>query len=258
LNLLETIMGERRADVREARQRCPPAELAAMAAGRRHHSLVERLRSGPGPRIIAEMKKASPSAGLICADYDPVSIGRSYEAAGAAGISVLTEPRRFLGRLEHLRDVRAAVRLPVLRKDFVCDPYQIVESAAWGADAVLLIVAALSGEELRRLYEEALAWGLDVLVESHTAAELEAALALERAILGINSRDLRTLRTDLAVARSLAARVPADRLSVAESGIRGRADVLDLASLGYDGFLVGAALLSAGDPGKGLREMVGF
>ena len=207
--------------------------------------------------MIAEVKKASPSAGLLRPDYRPGEIALAYAEAGASGVSVLTEPAHFLGSEAHLREVRQAVELPVLRKDFMCDAYQIVESAAWGADVVLLIVAALDSGSLRELYEAAISLGLDVLAEAHTAGELEAALGLEQAIVGVNSRDLGTLRTDLAVARALAPLIPKERLAVAESGIRTGSDICELARLGYDGFLVGEALMAEGDPGATLRRLRG-
>ena len=256
MNVLESIMAERRADVAEARRLVSIEALNKLAAGREHHSLAARLRRTPGTHIIAEIKKASPSAGLLREDYLPADFARRYAEAGACGISVLTEPRHFLGNERHLCQVRRAVDLPILRKDFLCDPYQVAEAAAWGADVVLLIVAALSPPELRRLYDEALRHGLEVLAEAHTAAEVDLALGLPQAIVGVNSRDLRTLQTDLAVAKRLRAGIPRDRLAVAESGIRTRQDIEELQALGYRGFLIGEALMSATDPGERLRELL--
>ena len=257
MNILQSIMSERRADVEAARKRLPLSELRKLAVGRRHHSLATALAGGKGARVIAEIKKASPSAGLLQPDYQPAAIARAYEAAGAAGISVLTEPRHFQGSDQHLREVRQAVAIPVLRKDFICDVYQVYETAALGADVILLIVAALDARLLRTLYEEAIACRLDVLVESHTADELEQALALKKAILGINSRNLKTLKTDLSVARDLASLIPDGRIAVAESGIRARADIESLASVGYRGFLIGETLMSADDPGARLKQLIG-
>jgi indole-3-glycerol phosphate synthase len=256
MNTLETIMSERQADAESAKRRVPEVELLARSAGRVHHSLVDALAAGQGTHVIAEIKKASPSAGLLRPDYQPAAIARVYEAAGAVAISVLTEPRHFQGSDQHLRDVRAAVKLPVLRKDFVCDPYQIHEAAALGADVVLLIVAALDVRRLKTLYDVAVGYGLDVLVESHTADELRRALELEKAIIGVNSRNLKTLKTDLAVARELATLIPRDRLAIAESGIKTRADIEELERLGYRGFLIGESLLSAGDPATKLAGLV--
>jgi len=256
MNFLAAIMAERKADVQTAKNVVAEAALRELARGRVHHSLVARLRGTPGTRVIAEVKKASPSAGVLRADYRPAELARGYERAGAVGVSVLTAPRHFQGSAQHLREVRRAVELPLLRKDFVCDPYQIAEAAAWGADVVLLIAAALPPPDLRALYEVAIQFGLEALVEAHTAAEVKAALALEHAIVGVNSRDLKTLATDLAIARELAALIPDDRLAIAESGIRTRADVAALERAGYDGFLIGETLLRDPAPGAKLRELL--
>jgi indole-3-glycerol phosphate synthase len=256
MDLLQSIMAERLADVEAARRAVSAAALYELAAQRTHHSLRARLRAGPGPRVIAEVKKASPSAGLLRPDYRPEELAGAYAAAGAVGISVLTEPRHFRGSEQHLCRVRRAVELPVLRKDFLGDPYQVAEAAAWGADVILLIVAALDPRRLRELYDEAVRLGLEVLAEAHTEAELEAGLSLEAAIVGVNSRDLKTLRTDLAVAERLARRIPAERLRIAESGIRTRADIERLEAVGYDGFLIGETLLAAPDPGARLRGLL--
>lgn len=257
MNILERIVAERGEDVARAKLSAPPEELAASARGRVHHRLIERLRSGGMTGIIAEMKKASPSAALLRDRYRPAEIAGVYERAGAAGISVLTEPRHFLGSGADLRAARGACDLPILRKDFLCDPYQILEAAAWGADIVLLIVAAVEEDTLRDLYREAQEWGLDVLVEAHTGPELATALSLEAAIVGVNSRDLKTLRTDLAVARELAAMIPHDRVSIAESGIKSREDIEQLEAAGYRGFLIGESLMSAPDPAEKLRDLLG-
>ncbi|MCE9615650.1 MAG: indole-3-glycerol phosphate synthase TrpC [Lentisphaerae bacterium] len=256
-NVLDQIMAERLADVAEASRRVPPDGLRRAANARIHHSLRARLANAGSTTIIAEMKKASPSAGVLRPDYQPVALAREYHDNGAGGLSILTEPRHFLGSDEHLRAVRAAVDLPILRKDFTGDAYQILEAAAWGADVVLLIVAALDGTRLRHLYETAIDLGLDVLVEAHTADEVDRALELDQAIVGVNSRNLKTLKTDLDVARHLAARIPPERLSIAESGISGRAEVVDLAARGYRGFLIGESLLASGSAGAKLRELQG-
>jgi len=242
--------------VDEARVAVPVEALRERAADRVHHSLVEALGGG-GTSIVAEVKKASPSAGLLRPDYDPGAMATIYEANGACGISVLTEPKHFLGSLAHLEAVRAAVSLPVLRKDFVCDPYQVFEAAAWGADVILLIVAALEEGLMRELYETARGLGLNVLAEAHNEAELERAAKLEEAILGVNSRNLKTLKTDLAVAYELSGRIPADRLSLAESGIKTRDDIEGLFGTGYSGFLIGESIVGHEDPGAKLRELRG-
>lgn len=256
MNILESIMAERRAAVSAASQHVSMAELQSAARGRRHHGIRDSLARNP-PGIIAEMKKASPSAGLLRPDYRPADIGALYAQHGAAGISILTEPRHFLGDGDHLRAVRASVDLPVLRKDFMCAPYQVWEAAAWGADIVLLIVAALDPVELRELHAVAGECGVDVLAESHTAAEIERALDLDEAVIGVNSRNLKTLKTDLRVAIDLAPCIPADRLCIAESGIKTRADILRLDDAGYNGFLIGEALMADGDPAGKLDTLRG-
>ena len=256
LNILEKITGERAADALLAREKVPEAVLLRQAEGRIHHSLKARLSASSGPCVIAEVKKGSPSAGLIRPDYHPAELAGMLRNAGAGAISVLTEPRYFMGSELDLREVRRAVELPVLRKDFVSDVYQVYEAAAWGADVVLLIVAALEHERMVSLYEAAVGLGLDVLVEAHTAGEVTSALELNGGIIGVNSRDLKNLTTDLAVARSLARLIPAGRLSVAESGIKTADEVRDLFGRGYAGFLIGEALMTCSDPAGKLHELV--
>jgi len=255
MDILKAIIDERRADAVAASRAVPVSALAEKAGKRVHRSLAASL-SLPGTRIIAEVKKASPSAGQLVPNYRPGLTARAYEQAGAAAVSVLTEPRHFMGDLRHLDEVRNATNVPVLRKDFICDVYQLHEALAWGADVVLLIVAALEKQELTDLFQAARAMGLEVLVESHSEAELDAALALNGAVMGVNSRDLKTLTTDLAVARRLATRIPGDRISVAESGIKTRQDITDLQSAGYRGFLVGETLLRSSDPASALRMLL--
>lgn len=255
-DILAAIIRQRRLDIAEARQRVALRDLLLAAEGRPHHSLVDRLKAGAPPRVIAEVKKASPSAGLLRPEYDPAAIARDYEAAGAVAISVLTEPHRFQGSEAHLRAVRAAVGLPVLRKDFICDAYQLAEAAAWGADVVLLIVAALDPIQCRTLHREAIELGLEVLVEVHTVAELDTALACDGAIVGVNSRNLKTLVTDLDVAMEMVELLPADALCIAESGIKTAADIKRLGAAGYDGFLVGESLLREASPGEALKRLM--
>jgi len=188
---------------------------------------------------------------------DPGQIAAVYEQAGAAGISVVTEPRHFRGVDGDVAAARAAAALPVLRKDFYSEPYQIYESAALGADAVLLIAAGLDFSQLRDLYIIALAIGLEVVVEVHTADELEMVLPLAKAIIGVNSRNLQSMKTDLNVTRELSRIIPPDRLAMAESGIRTRRDVRELRELGYRGFLIGEALMQSANPGLLLRMLLG-
>ena len=257
MNVLQTIVSQRRKDVEEAKRRIPIDELRKLAAGRTQHSLIERLRTTSGTHIIAEMKKASPSSGILIADYHPADIARTYTETGASGISVLTEPHCFLGSEEHFREARKTTDLPLLRKDFICDTYQVYETAAWGADVMLLIVAAIDRKLLRSLYEQSIECGLDVLVEAHTPTEIKIAMTLEKAIIGVNSRNLKTLKTDLGVAHDLSRIISGNRLSIAESGIRTRADIEQLEKDGYRGFLIGEAILKSSDPAVKLRELQG-
>lgn len=209
------------------------------------------------PNVIAECKRRSPSKGVLRVDYDPVAIASAYEAAGAAAISVLTEPSFFDGSLDHLRAVRAAVDAPLLRKDFTIDRYQLVEARAHGADAILLIVAALDDASLQRLHDEAVREGFAVLVEVHTGEEMRRAAGAGARIIGVNSRNLKTLGVSLDVTLELARSLPRDTIAVAESGIRSRADLDVLSKGGYHAFLVGERLVTQVDPGAALRDLVG-
>ena len=250
----------RREDVRLMQEKVPLETMRREASkARERRSLADCLmRCGPGkkPGIIAEVKKASPSAGVIVAKYDPVSIVKMYEKGGAIALSVVTEPHFFMGSDSHLADVRKASKLPVLRKDFVCDIYQLYESVALGADVVLLIAAALDFHLLRELYVVALAIGLEVIVEVHTEDELEMVLPLAKSIIGVNNRNLRTLKVDLAVSRALAKMIPPGRIAISESGIKTRSDIEEMESLGYRGFLIGESLLRSSNPTILLGQML--
>ncbi|MFH1970246.1 MAG: indole-3-glycerol phosphate synthase TrpC [Verrucomicrobiota bacterium] len=261
-SLLQSIMAERRNDAWQASAYLPLERLERIAAGLpKNRSLKERLTCaqacGRQAAIIAEIKKASPSAGLLCKSYDPAALASTYEQAGAVGVSVLTEPRHFLGRDEDLKQVRQAVNLPILRKDFVSDPYQVFETRALGADVILLIAAGLENSLLKQLYIIALAIGLDVIVEVHTRNEVDRVLPLDQAIIGVNNRDLNTLKTDLAQARDLAPLIPPGRLAIAESGIKSRHEIEDLQARGYRGFLIGETLMKSDNVAATLRELSG-
>lgn len=257
-DLLATIVAAARHSVQERALRCPESELARQASaispgGAR---FLGALASDAGPNVIAECKRRSPSKGLLCPDYQPDRLAAMYEANGAAAVSVLTEPTFFDGSLEHLRRVRAAVDLPLLRKDFVVTSYQLLEAVVAGADAVLLIVAALDDDELQRLHQEATALGLAVLVEVHSQPELTRAEAAGVAIVGVNNRNLRTLTVDLQASRTLITRMPASVIGVAESGLRTSADLVELGQAGYRAFLIGETLMSAPDPGHALGQLI--
>jgi indole-3-glycerol phosphate synthase len=207
--------------------------------------------------LIAEIKKASPSGGLIRADFDPASIARVYQTAGATCLSVLTDRDYFQGDPEHLRLARAACSLPVLRKDFLLDPWQVLESRALGADCILLIMAALTNEQALELEGVARDLGLDVLVEVHTRGELDRALGLQTPLLGVNNRDLKAMRTDLAATEELAPHVPPDRILISESGIRSKDDVHRLSRIGAQCILVGESLLRQADLHAAVHELIG-
>ncbi len=213
--------------------------------------------SRPGVQVIAEVKKASPSKGLIAPDIDPVAVAREYEAAGAAAISCLTEPFWFLGRDEYLADIAHAVRTPVLRKDFVVDEYMVYGAKALGARAVLLICSILDDSQLRAYRELADELHLSALVEAHTAGEVERALGCGARVIGVNNRDLSTFSVDMGCARSLRDLVPSGVLFVSESGVRGPADVEAARDMGADAVLVGEALMRAADKRKRLAELLG-
>ncbi|MGH7406957.1 MAG: indole-3-glycerol phosphate synthase TrpC [Candidatus Methylomirabilales bacterium] len=260
--ILERILAAKREAVAAARAARPLRDLRAAADGappaRDFAGAISRGRRSPGPvRAIAEVKRASPSAGVLREPFDPAGLAATYAAAGAAALSVLTDGPFFQGAPEHLAAARRATGLPTLRKDFILDPYQVYETRTLGADALLLIVAALEPPMLRDLLSLSREVGLATLTEVHTAPELETALAAGAPILGINNRDLRTFRVDLGVTLDLLPKVPPEIPVVSESGIATRADVARLEAAGVDAVLVGEALLRAPDPGARLRALLG-
>ncbi len=217
-------------------------------------ALEKRLQAGLAA-VIAEIKKASPSKGVLRADFDPAAIAKSYASAGASCLSVLTDRMFFQGSEEFLTSARVASGLPVLRKDFTIDPYQVYEARVIGADCILLIVAALGDASLAELYVLSRELGMDVLVEVHDERELERALAIEARLIGINNRDLRSFETHLETTLRLLDRIPDDRLVVTESGIHTREDVSLMRSNGVNAFLIGEAFMKADDPGERLRDL---
>jgi len=269
-NILDKIVEEKEREVAKL-----PARI--IAAGDLRDAMLEHgerrdfLAALRTPRcgdigLIAEVKKASPSMGVICQDFDPVRIAKEYEAAGASCLSVLTDEKFFQGSLDYLRQIRAAVKLPLLRKDFIIDERQILEAIEWGADAILLIAAILSDEQLAKFHLLAIEAGLAVLVEVHDEEELQRALKISPALIGVNNRDLKTFKVDLATTERLAAKLEDGRwkmtkssspLLVAESGIHSRADVERLKKCGAGAILVGESLLKQGDIQAKVRELIG-
>ena len=256
-DLLATIVAATRRGVEVRQAARPRVALEREIARKPRGSEFERAltAAGKAPRVIAECKRRSPSRGILRDRYDPAAHALAYASAGAAAISVLTEPTFFDGTPDHLRAVRAAVEIPVLRKDFIVTEYQLVEAAALGADAALLIVGALDQHELTNLVRIADALGLATLVEVHDTTELARGVAAGARVIGVNSRNLRTLAVDLTVLDAVASRLAAGIVAVAESGIRTRADLDRLSDAGYDAFLVGERLIAQPDPGAALREL---
>ena len=257
-DLLETIVAATRRIV-EVRQAAEPiAALADRAGGvpARATTFVDALSGLDDFNIIAECKRRSPSKGVLRADYDPVAIAAGYAAAGAAAVSVLTEPTFFDGSLDHLAAVRAAVEVPLLRKDFIVSEYQLLEAKAAGADAVLLIVAALRPPEVKVLHDHATRLGLDALVEVHDARELAIAIDAGARIVGVNNRNLHTLEVDVHASEQLIAGMPRDVIAVSESGLGTADDLTRLRDLGYRAFLIGERFMTAPDPAKAVAALL--
>jgi len=258
-DLLATIVAgtQRITASRRTQEPLAALERRAAAASPRGELFESRLRRPDGFNVIAECKRRSPSRGVLAADYDPVRIARAYAGGGAAAISVLTEPTFFDGALAHLSAVRDAIALPLLRKDFVVDDYQLLEARAAGADAVLLIVAALDQSELVRLQSRAWELGLAALIEVHDDAELVRAVESGARLIGVNNRNLRTLAVDVSASDRLAVKMPAGVVGVSESGLQTRGDLERLAAAGYRAFLIGERFMTDPDPASAIAELIG-
>ena len=252
MSILERIVAAKRTEVAAAKARVPSPAVKAAAPVR---DFVRAMKNDPA--VIAEVKKASPSRGVLRENFDPAAIARSYEAGGAACLSVLTDREFFQGSPEHLQAARGACALPVLRKDFIIDEYQVAEARAMGADCILLIAACLELPLMRDLEAKANALGMAVLVEVHDGKELDAALQLKTPLVGVNNRDLRTLETQLETTLNLLKKIPKNRVVVTESGILAPADVARMRDAGVNAFLVGEAFMRAPDPGGALRALFG-
>jgi indole-3-glycerol phosphate synthase len=258
-DLLRTIVAATERMVETRREREPFAALERRAAAARPRGTLFEAALGAANRVnvIAECKRRSPSRGVLAVDYDPVRIARQYEEGGAAAISVLTEPTFFDGALEHLAAVRSSVALPLLRKDFIVDDYQVFEARAAGADAILLIAAALEQTKLAALQRRAWNCELAVLVEVHDEAELGRAVDSGARVIGVNNRNLRTLAVDVSASDRLASRVPRDVIAVSESGLKSREELEGLAAAGYRAFLIGERFMTDPDPAGAIRRLMG-
>lgn len=256
--ILDQIVSHNRQELEYKKRSLPLAEVQRLASGQPPALDLAAALRGDGIKLIAEVKKASPSRGVIRHDFDPVEIARIYADNGAAAISVLTEAKHFQGSLDHLKDIRKALsnKLPLLRKDFIFDSYQVYESRAYGADGLLLIVAILEPEKLQELLRISRELKMNCLVEVHNEAEVEIALKSEARIIGINNRDLTTFNVDIAITERLRPLIPPDRIVVSESGIKERADIEKLSQLGVDAVLIGESLMSAPDIAAKMRELL--
>jgi indole-3-glycerol phosphate synthase len=257
---LERIVGAKRAELEQARALVPQSVLEKALAPRSPGAFRQALLAKSEQHefaIIAELKQASPSHGVLCQNYDPSAVARAYQKAGACALSVLTDREFFQGSLDHLRQAKAAASLPILRKDFTIAEYQVYEAAAAGADAVLLIVAILAPAELAHLYDLSKALGLDALVEVHTAEELQMAVDAGATLIGVNNRDLRTFQVSLDTSFRLIEAIPEHTVAVCESGLRTASNLERLRAAGFDAFLIGERFMTEHDPGAALAHLLG-